>query len=332
MWAEYSEDLQSVRFFSRNGPLTVSAAKHKLQACSGEGEPVQFPLPLDYPVEELQTQTSDSADELAYLTVRLNAASSVSSDTVHALSSSSALAEDWMSMTTLNCRSCKSTVLDLSDLTPCLLPSATWGFEDMRVCEECGPLVSGSTHHSHGPKKGRKTNIYVSETDVIVDSKLGGVRSCPHCDCAIGLPLTEGEVVDYKSIISHVTSEWVRIPKRNLAGPVFGGYTDSAEFFTARLDSKKVAINDLIFLKFVTGNRDIVLAVDGGYCWASRVMYCVDPSLVKQRDTFESAHVEPAVLATIQRQLEKFALPSSFSVQRNWTSSLVQLTPVILEL
>ena len=196
LWSEYLPDLCSLKVYLKDGiscnNLKVSIKGHKIVAThDNESDEVILHLPLDYVTENIIIGDAVQCYDIESVSIRLPCAVSV--DFLQSVSQ--CLNEDWSSLASLYCRECKKPIndmVDLSSLAPCLLPSAAWGFEDMRVCEECGPLVSAC--HSSSKKKSKKRNFYITETDLFLDSDDCEGRQCVHCDSRIMESLTEGEL------------------------------------------------------------------------------------------------------------------------------------------
>jgi hypothetical protein len=232
----------------------------------------------------------------------------------------------------LTCRSCGTELtdlIDLSALTACLLPSATWGFEDMRVCEECGPLVA---HHGHAQsKKSKSDNFFVSDSDVYFAKSNVSHERCIACDAEIVSSLSPGEQQAIQQRIPKSSSdvELVKVEKRELGGPM-SGYTDTASLLTEKCvrftadDGKK-----LVTVKSLTGERDAVVITSKGVWWASKVQFRSSAVL---DDVSGVTEVTDTVLDAIEQELVQLGLPLSMSLSKQWRSSLVRQTPIVREL
>lgn len=328
MWLEYCPDLNSLKVYARakeENSLSVTIEKHKIIAKSGSSS-ISFPLPLDYPMEDIGLPPVQRINELHHLSVRLPRP--VSPDEIHSLAGErSCLLEDWSNTEGIRCRGCN--FYALSGLTPYLLPSATWGFEDMRVCEECGPVLAGSiTNARYSHKKGRSNPLYIGEYHMIVPREMA---SCENCDKDQSLPMNDHEKCQLRSAISCCVDEVAWVPKHGFRGNSLSAYTDVSELWSSlvALEKKKIRINDSFFVKFVTGNRDLIIISEKGYFWATRILYSSD---AKGADSFDLTEVPSETQKIMSDEFEFFSLPQEFSIAKNWVSCVVTLTPVILEI
>jgi hypothetical protein len=331
LWAEYVPDINSLRVFHResDGELEVLVQGHRIIARIDENTTkTLLHLPLDYPNEDIHIGEFSSSS----LTIRLPV--QVSPDFLHSVSQS--LIEDWASIRkqSLICRHCSGSledVLDMETMTPCLLPSAMWGFEDMRVCEECGPLVCKSTNSSAIPKKTKSVNVYVTEADLLLDGKEEIL--CPSCGSGISEPVLEGERLWAKMRAGDAHD--MRVRKTSLGGPLFASYTDVSIFFSKLIadDISKIAISrvdnpdDRIFITFLTGKSDVILSVNGIYCWATKVMFSRNVAKPADYTLMNSEKMKD-----ICDELDRFSLPNSMGFSKKWTMSVIRLPPTVVEL
>lgn len=328
MWFEYCHDLNLVKLFARvkeENSLRVAIDKHKIIAQSGNSS-IRFPLPLDYPIEDIVLPPVQRIIELHYLSFRLPRP--VSPDEIHSLAGEqSCLFEDWSNTEGIRCRECNFSAL--SGLTPYLLPSATWGFEDMRVCEECGPVLAGSISYSkHSHKKGRSNPLYIGEYHMIVPREMA---SCENCDKDQSLPLNDHEKSQLRSVISCCVDEVSWVFKLGFRGNSLSAYTDMSQLWSSlvAVEKKKIRINDSFFVKFVTGNRDLIIVSEKGCFWATRILYSRD---AEGTEAFDCTEVSGETQNSMIDDFEIFSLPQEFSMSKKWVSSVVTLTPVILEI
>jgi len=259
LWSEYLPDVRSLRVFCRDSAdkLSVTIAGHKIVAQLSESEESRktaLQIPLDYHVEKIMIGELSVVDGFQSITVRLP--SPVDPDWLNSIACS--LSEDWslIHKHCLICRNCGKNLDDLVDiktLTPCLLPSATWGFEDMRVCEECGPLVAGSCQKSVSKKTKKNSNFFVTDTMIFLPcSGVETSASCPHCDAQFFEDVLPGEL---RALDNPNEKEYMKLKKMRLGGPLFSTYTVTSEFFT-----KLVNIGDLkIVLKLVDSEEKLFI-------------------------------------------------------------------------
>lgn len=334
MWIEYSEDLSVLRVFSRNS-FDIAKSKHKI--CFGK---ISFPLPLSFDIENVSIPIVDSLNaDFFTATIRLGAP--VSCDFISSVFSEiTGLIEDWTSEIRFRCSACSLNLSDhglfsnLNQMRPCLLPSATWGFEDMRVCEECGPLVS---HSGAMHKKSKGKNFYVGEYELTVPPNADDSSvHCPKCEkeIASSLGMAQRENLKRLGISTPEGESWQIIPKSS----ALVGYSVLSIFWARMVasDARKIQFgpeSGRIFLKFLTGQRDLVVIEEGLIQWGTRVMYTQDISAVGRGiEEFDLITLEDDLFEQIQEELKRLSLHPSLCISKKWITALVKLTPMILEI
>jgi hypothetical protein len=332
IWGEYVPDLASVRVYGKNErslgdkELCVFIEGHKLVASLGDERSVIFQLPLDMdPKESFIISSSSRMDETCVsFTVRI--VDSGDEKIIDFLSSflRSNLSEDWNLIKTLTCRDCNEVLIDMKNFTPCLLPSTTWGFEDMRVCEECGPMV----HHSHAPKRGKGEKIFVTDSTLYIEWDKD-LLQCPNCDTIVSSDFNPGELETVRQRSGIADAGLVKVSKQLLGGD-FMVYSPLYLFISSLIATeagKKYMFthsgsDEVICVNFLTATRDTVVCIDGTYQWASRV------TIAKARSGKERIEmvIDSSLFKAIDKELNTFKTPGPMNI------SLLRVCPVIVEL
>lgn len=163
--------------------------------------------------------------------------------------------EDWTDpWSELRCRLCDAE-LATSELDACLLPSATWGFEDMRVCEECGPLTCGR-------KRGRKNFFLVDQFSVYFRGT----------GCGCGTLLDGAELERIKTVAGWESC--VKFSKHKIIGPHFLSFYSE---FSAGLWE---AVNEPGRAKVIA--KDVVLVTEQGVRPGVRILLKKNDELLQQ--------------------------------------------------
>ena len=323
LWLEFVPDLSTLRVYSREGDIRVHTTADRLKFTSNSHE-IEFPILKN---SSPYISAPESSDNLTILSVKLDGISS--EDVDNFFCPSSALFEDWSKVEgKLLCRSCQYPidVLDLSELTPCLLPSATWGFEDMRVCEECGPLVVGDMRSHRHEKKSRRKNLFIDKDKIFCECGID-VR-CQKCDVIVGnTQLSAGSIERLKVV--NKSEGMVEFEKSKLDGPKFlTSYTDRSDeidsivrYIEDENESRTLPVflqSKLFRILSRRSNEVIVISASKRTpVWGVRLMYH-DDSLGHFDENF-------------QNQLQHFAVPSA--LKKNWFSTIIApISPQILEL
>ena len=311
LWLEFFPELGAARIYCRDTErFQIETRIDRLIASCGD-ERLEFPLSSGAFVSPKET-----IGETTIVSVKV---ADMSVEDVSKFYPESALFEDWSRVGQLFCRNCRHPInsIDWSDLTPCLLPSATWGFEDMRVCEECGPLVVGDIRsHRHG-KKSKRKNLFVDIDSVFVEFEDGKI----HCDDC-GFPLGTNKLKSLeklKGVVSDV-SKIIEFEKKNLVGPkfletyqTFEDFSRIVEFVTEENDSKEFPLDPKYF-RILSRRRDEVIVVPASTntpVWGIRIMYHDD--------------------SLSEMNLARFATQSA--LKKNWKSTvLAPISPIIVEM
>lgn len=336
MWIEYSEDLAVFRVFSDKF-FAITKFQHKI--CFGS---ISIPFPLSFNMESISADSLivDNVDD-EFFTCSLRLPQSVSVDFFESIQIAKGrphLFEDWSrDKNELSCSACGHLLDDVTreieQLRPCLLPSATWGFEDMRVCEECGPLVHTS-HHGH-TKKSKAQNFYIADFEIMVPL---ASRDCPAC----GAIIIESELgTEHQESLKRVSGvadfhKWKVIKKSS----VFGASTFSASsMFWAKMiasDARKIQVGpeaNRLYIQLMTGIRDIVVFEESGSMqWSTRVLFTQDATVIRHKEDFDLVEVSESDFDCILSELKRFSLHACLSVSKKWSTSLAKVTPVIIEI
>lgn len=335
VWSEYVPDLQIVKVYRRGGEsatLEVFVNRHKLMVATELGEFIALHLPLDCPPEAISIGDVVECANIFSVTVRVPW--SISTDFLHSVSGT--LTEDWSTSIPLTCKNCSgplNDVVPIQSLTPCLLPSAAWGFEDMRVCEECGPLAC------HGNlKRSKRDNFYISDTDLFIDA--GNEEcSCPQCGTALVEPLSEGELQFIRQRITDSSLEDIRRIKKQRFGGLFCGYTLESIYLNNLLENDLLKVKlvhpvtaESLFLHFITGARELIVKTfEDEYRWGTRVMF--SKSISRRPEAFtETVLHDGATFEAIKAQLETYSLPLEMSLSKQWRISVALIPPTLVEL
>lgn len=337
MWIEYSEDLAVFRVFS-DKIFAITKFQHKI--CFGS---ISIPFPLSFDMESISAHSlivDNVNDELFTCSLRLP--QSVSVDFFESIQIGKGrgphLFEDWSrEKNELSCSACghflEELTHEIEQLRPCLLPSATWGFEDMRVCEECGPLVHTS-HHGH-PKKTKAQNIYIGDFEIMVPL---ASRDCPKC----GAPIIDSELgAEHQESLKRVSGvadfhKWKVIKKSS----IFEASCFSASsIFWAKMiasEARKIQFgpaSNRLFVQLVTGIRDIVVFEETGCMqWSTRVLFTQDATVIRHKEDFDLVEVSESDFDCILCELKRFSFHQSLSLSKKWSTSLAKITPVIVEI
>ena len=339
VWSEYVPDLCSVRVYcdGSEDPMSVHIEGHKIVAKIGPQSKIAIQVPLDYPSEKIMFGEVSKTDEFQSVSVRLP--SPIRSDFLDSISHS--LSEDWSNLCDNNlvCRKCDHSLEEISDIrsiTPCLLPSATWGFEDMRVCEECGPLVAGNCHGTTKSKKVKSVKFFVSEFDLFIPKSVEGESVyCPSCVVEIASQVSPGEL---RALDDNAENKYIKIEKIRLGGPIFSTFTESSIFFAKtvlnqghlKLRLRLAESDESLFVNCLTGSRDVIVGIDGKYSWCTRVTFST--SVRKPEQYKEIVLEDETIWRAIREELDLFSLPSCLSLSKQWKTGLVRLPPVLVEL
>ena len=324
LWLEFVPDLSTLRVYSRQPDLNIDQLTDRLLFTSGNDR-IEFPISPDNPP---YISSPESSAALSIVSIKLP---HITVEDVNKFFTSSALVEDWSSVEgCLKCRSCNSPVesLNMSELTPCLLPSATWGFEDMRVCEECGPLVVGDIRSHRHEKKSRKNNLFIDGEKIFIQKEGSREVRCLQCDTVLGTcQLSPQSVERLKSVAK--AEDMIEFEKSNLAGPVFlTAYNKPVEetesllqFIEDENESKKLPekFNSKYFRVLSHSINELIVIPASSQIpvWGIRIMY--------HDDTLNEFS------ASFKNQLCLFAVPSP--LRKNWSSTvLAPISPQILEL
>ena len=325
LWLEFVPDISTLRVYARSSKhLKVDKLNDRLMITCGS-DSIEFPIAPD---SSPYISPPDVSEDLTIISVR---AQNATAEMVHEwFKNSSTLFEDWSSVvdnTPLRCRACNTVCdsLSLTNFTPCLLPSATWGFEDMRVCEECGPLVVGGDIRTHRhEKKSKRKNFYIDHNEIFIQIELENDLICECCETVLGTKnLSPGSSAKL-AVVGDVDG-YVEIEKSQISGPPFlAAYveqTNETECLLQYLENdedaklipdelKKLSIRPLSRTKY---DVIVIPASTKSPCWGIRLMYL--------DDTLDDVFRE---------KIAKFSIPSP--LKKNWkTSILAPISPQILD-
>jgi hypothetical protein len=227
VWAEYNPVLHQIRVYAVDvpqGAFEVRCSDKETLEVTVAGRSM-FCIPIEPMSDHSETLTIDPHS------------SGVQSCTVHGTLAVVPPVEDWSSdWGEVRCRDTSAVVVNMDSLEPCLMPSATWGFEDMRVCEECGPIACGAK------KRGRKNFFLIDQFNIFLES-------------GFGEELVLGDLDRIRSIAPGWDTCF-RFPKHKLVGPRFlDFYSPESEIRAKWFDEKSIC---RVLAKDVT-----VVSVDG---------------------------------------------------------------------
>lgn len=318
LWIEFVPDIGAVRIYCREPEkFAVETRSDRLIASCGD-QTIEFPISSDVFVSPKET-----IGDVAVVSVKISNISV--NDVSKFFSNSTDLYEDWSKVDYLSCRNCFHAInsIDFADLTPCLLPSATWGFEDMRVCEECGPLVVGDIRSHRHDKKSKRKNFFVDTDKVFVELEVDEVR-CGQCDIVLGTNKLSS-IDKLKAVVSDV-SKMIEFEKKNLIGPKFlEAYNEHIDEISSIVDfvmdenDSKISPPqfDAKKIRILTRRRDGLIVIPGSTgvpVWGIRIMYH-DNSLV----------------TNLEAHLDRFSTPSV--LKKEWKSAiLAPISPIIVEM
>ena len=212
LFAELSPELGVLKIYSRSCVnVSVSGSVLQINEYGSTLPHSSILFPAEYPLANLLLHAPVDSAGVWCVTARL-CGPLLTAEQLHCVyGSNSFLFEDWIHLksTYSVCAVCGSAAFE--GKLPQILPSTTWGFEDMRVCEECGPCHAKKSKHD--PSK----SLFVGDRNVY----LVGVETymCQVC----GLADAPEPNAHEKSVLSTLFpgEPIVGIPKSALC--VYGG-------------------------------------------------------------------------------------------------------------
>jgi hypothetical protein len=351
---EYHPDLGCLKIFA------ISEETQKLSVhVQGQGIVAQlgqftctFPAPPDVEIPQIVGEKLVDGNMFQTCSIRFG---TIDAEAIHNMATDanvcSGLYEDWSKISgPILCRECGSTVraLDLDTHTICLLPSATWGFEDMRVCEECGPLVvaDGDLRTHRHEKKSRRKHVFVDELCLLVASRGDETESnCHGCGEDLSFNMSEDLQHRIRSVLPHDAirdeAQLMSFDKRkvrtqqasflesySLLNPEASSFLEQVAKAArnedndsgGRLTRAAELVSNAIRVRVLSRKSHdvIVAAVDQPLSWGIRVMY--DDVTFASNTNHE-----------LQTTISKWSKP--FSLNKGWTMSTVgPIRPIILDL